>query len=226
MPKVGLALFDDHPILLDGLSSILSKSDEFAVVATGSSAAEALSLSLSCNVDVIIVDLDMPGNVFETILRIRAQSPDIKILVFTASVAIDHAVRALEAGAHGYVLKGSTASELADAIRSVMNGDTYVTQSFAAKVIAALRNATARKMALQAMRLSLREEQVVRLLLRGKTNKEIANSLCISEKTVKHYMSLLMQKLQVRNRIEVVLAAQKLTADAADPISSAVAYRH
>lgn len=224
MSKVELALFDDHPVLLDGLSSVLSESDDFTVVGKGVSAADAVSLSFSRKVDVIIVDLDMPGNIFEAIRKIRMQSPDVKILVFTASVAIDHAVRALEAGAHGYVVKGSTASELAGAIHSVMGGDIYVTQSFAAKVIAALRNATARKMALQAMRLSLREEQIVRLLLRGKTNKEIANSLHISEKTVKHYMSLLMQKLHVRNRIEVVLAAQKLTADATDPVSSTVAW--
>lgn len=210
MTAVDLALFDDHPVLLDGLSTILSECDGFTVVGTGGSAADALSVSTSRKVDVAIVDLDMPGNVFEVIQALRAQSPDTRILIFTASVAIEHAVRALEAGAHGYVLKGSTIGELTDAIRTVMKGDTYLTQGFAVKVISALRNASARKAALQALRLSLREEQVVRLLLRGKTNREIAGSLKISEKTVKHYMSILMQKLHARNRIEVVLAAQKL----------------
>jgi DNA-binding NarL/FixJ family response regulator len=164
-------------------------------------------------VDVALVDLGMPGNVYEAIQSLRAKAPDTKILVFTASVAIDHAVRALEAGAHGYVLKGSTIGELTDAIRAVFKGETYLTQSFALKVISALRNTSARKAALHALQLSLREEQVVRLLLRGKTNREIADSLKISEKTVKYYMSALMQKMHARNRIEVVLAAQRLNGE-------------
>lgn len=213
MSTVDLALFDDHPVLLDGLATLLSDYSDFAVVGTGTSASDALSVSMSRKVDVAIVDLGMPGNVYEAIQSLRAKAPDTKILVFTASVAIDHAVRALEAGAHGYVLKGSTIDELTDAIRAVFKGETYLSQSFALKVISALRNTAARKAALQALQLSLREEQVVRLLLRGKTNREIADSLNISEKTVKYYMSILMQKLHARNRIEVVLAAQKLHSD-------------
>lgn len=213
MSTVDLALFDDHPVLLDGLATLLSDHSDFAVVGTGTSASDALSVSMSRKVDVAIVDLGMPGNVYEAIQSLREKTPDTKILVFTASVAIDHAVRALEAGAHGYVLKGSTIDELTDAIRAVFKGETYLSQSFALKVISALRNTAARKAALQALQLSLREEQVVRLLLRGKTNREIADSLNISEKTVKYYMSILMQKLHARNRIEVVLAAQKLHSD-------------
>lgn len=226
MASADLALFDDHPVLLRGLAAILSECREFNVVGTGSCASDALSVATARNVDVAIVDLGMPGNVFEAIQSLRATSPDTKILVFTASVAIDHAVRALEAGAHGYVLKGGTIDELTDAIHAVMKGDTYLTQSFAVKVISALRNASARKAALQAARLSLREEQVVRLLLRGKTNREIADSLAISEKTVKHYMSILMQKLHARNRIEVVLAAQKLRGEPPGAPASPNGYEH
>jgi DNA-binding NarL/FixJ family response regulator len=213
MSTVDLALFDDHPVLLDGLSTLLSECSDFTVVGTGSSAYDAVSVSTSRKVDVALVDLGMPGNVYEAIQSLRAKAPDTKILVFTASVAIDHAVRALEAGAHGYVLKGSTIGELTDAIRAVFKGETYLTQSFALKVISALRNTSARKAALHALQLSLREEQVVRLLLRGKTNREIADSLKISEKTVKYYMSVLMQKMHARNRIEVVLAAQRLNGE-------------
>ncbi|MEF9606103.1 response regulator transcription factor, partial [Paracoccus sp. PXZ] len=120
-----------------------------------------------------------------------------------------------------YVIKGSTATDLAEAIRTVMRGETFVSHTFASKVIAALQNASLRKRALQAIRLNMREEQIVRLLLRGRTNKEIGQQLRISEKTVKHYMSILMQKLHARNRIEVVLAAQKLQAEAQEPPGSA-----
>src|SRR5690606_33479030 len=109
----------------------------------------------------------------------------------------------------------STSLELAEALRSVARGNTYIPPIFACKVITALRNAAYRRQAAEAVKLSAREDQVVGLLLRGNTNKEIARKLSISEKTVKHYMSVLMQKLRARNRVEVVLAAQGLAASAA-----------
>jgi DNA-binding NarL/FixJ family response regulator len=123
---------------------------------------------------------------------------------------VDSAIRALDAGASGYVLKGSSAHELIQAIESVCRGETYITQSFASQVIAGLRNAGLRRAAAEAVRFSIREDQIVRLLLRGLTNKAIAISLKISEKTVKNYMTILMQKLNARNRLEVVIAAQKM----------------
>ena len=118
---------------------------------------------------------------------------------------------ALTSSSNGYVLKGSSAQELIQAIEAVRHGETYITQSFASQVIAALRNASLRRVAAEAVRFSIREDQIVRLLLRGKTNKEIAIALKISEKTVKNYMTILMQKLNARNRLEVVIAAQALT---------------
>lgn len=144
--------------------------------------------------------------------------------MFTASMAVEHAVQILEAGAHGYVVKGSTKSDLTEAIRAVMRDEIYVTQAFASKVISALQNSALRKRALQSIRLNVREHQIIRLLLRGKTNREIAEKLSISEKTVKHYMSVLIQKLQVRNRTEVVLAAQKLQIEVAEKDPSISAY--
>ena len=115
----------------------------------------------------------------------------------------------LDAGASGYVLKGSSTTELVNAISSVQCGETYITQNFASRVITGLRDASLRRRAAEAVMLSIREQQIVRLLMSGKTNKEIAIAIKISEKTVKHYMTALMQKLQVRNRLEVVIAAQK-----------------
>ena len=108
-------------------------------------------------------------------------------------------------------MKGSSSRELIQAIASVQDGETYITQNFASRVIAALRDPMLRRKAAEAVKLSIREEQIVRLLLRAKTNKEIAIVLKISEKTVKHYMTILMQKLHARNRLEVVIAAQKLS---------------
>ena len=152
----------------------------------------------------------MAGDVYAAIASSIKISPNTKIVAFTAATGVDSAIRALDAGANGYVLKGSSAQELIQAVEAVRHGETYITQSFASQVIAALRNASVRRVAAEAVRFSIREDQIVRLLLRGNTNKDIAASLKISEKTVKNYMTILMQKLNARNRLEVVIAAQAL----------------
>lgn len=220
MVPISVAFVDDHPVLLDGIASMFTTGTDFNVVAVGASAADALAIASARAPDVLVVDLSMPGNVFAAIAEIVGKGEGTKVLAFTAMTGIEYAVQALDAGASGYILKGSTADELMQGIRAVHRGETFITPSFANKVIVALRSATARKAAAQAIKLSIREEQIVRLLLRGRTNKEIALSLSISEKTVKHYMTLLMQKLSARNRIEVVIAAQKLEADNLERTSS------
>ena len=210
MEKISVAFVDDHPVLLEGLVANFSSREEFSVIGTGVCAGDALLVATRDRPQVLVIDLNMPGDPFETIAKIAEFSSATKVIAFTASSGIDYAVRALEAGVSGYVLKGSTANELSDAIRKVLMGETFITPSFATKVIVALRDASVRKIAARAIKLSIREDQIVRLLLKGRTNKEIANQLNISEKTVKHYMTLLMQKLNVRNRVEVIIAAQKL----------------
>jgi len=210
MSITSIAFVDDHPILLEGLASIFAEDGRYKVVGKGNCASDAVELITKSHPDVMILDLNMPGDAFQAIVSIQQNSPDTRIVAFTASASIDHAVRAFEAGAKGYVLKGSTDIELTQAIDIVVSGETYITPSFASKVIAALRNVSLRKRSKQPIKLSVREDQIVRLLLVGRTNKEIALRLKISEKTVKHYMTLLMQKLQARNRVEVVLAAQEL----------------
>jgi len=158
----------------------------------------------------MVLDLYMPGNVFEVISEIGANPGGTKVVAFTAMTGSDYAVRALHAGAKGYVLKGSSADELIQGVRAAHSGETYITPAFAIKVIEALRIASLRKRAAGPIKLSIREEQIVSLLLRGRTNREIAIGLGIGEKTVKNYMTILMQKLHARNRLEVLIAAQKL----------------
>jgi two-component system nitrate/nitrite response regulator NarL len=209
--SIRVAFFDDHPILLEGLVGIFKALEDFEVVGQGYSAAEVLGTAKSLLPDVLVLDLNMPGDVLETIAAVARELPDIRFVIFTASTNVDNAVCALEAGANGYVVKGSTAAELVAALKGVVSGETYITTGFASKVIAALRTAAVRKKTVEQIRFSVREEQVVRLLLNGSTNRKIAQTLQISEKTVKQYMSSLMQKLNVRNRLEVVLAAQHLS---------------
>jgi len=210
--NVTIAVVDDHPVLLDGLAAILAGRTGFKLVGRGVRADDALALAERVRPDLLIIDLSLPGNPFEAIQKVREISSGTKVIVFTASTNVDHAVRALESGAWGYIVKGSSANELFEAIDSVLKGHTFITPSFAVQVINALRNAPSRETGSKCVKFSVREDQIVKLLYMGRTNKEIASKLNLSEKTVKHYMTLLMQKLHARNRVEVVMAAQKLGA--------------
>jgi DNA-binding NarL/FixJ family response regulator len=173
------------------------------VISTGGCCDDALDIAQNHGPDIIILDLNMPGNAFDCIKQIRKTSPDVKIIAFTASSGINHAIDALQAGASGYVLKGSSLDSLTDAIDAVMSGETYISKGFATKVIAALTNPQGAR-----IKLSAREEQIVALLLESRTNREMAEQLHLSEKTIKNYMTLLMQKLKVRNRVGLVMAAR------------------
>ena len=131
-------------------------------------------------------------------------------MALTAARSIALAIQTLDAGAHGYVLKQSSTEDLCLAIQALGRGEKFITHGFASKIVTALQDSTIRKNAAEALKLTIRENQIVHLLVRGKTNREIATILTISEKTVKHYMTVLMQKLNVRNRLEVAIAAQTM----------------
>jgi two-component system nitrate/nitrite response regulator NarL len=209
MNRVSVAFVDDHPLFLAGVSSLFANQERFCVVATGGTATDAIEIAHGHHPAVMVMDLNMPGDAFAAIAQI-SRAFTTKIIAFTASTGIDCAVRALDAGASGYVLKGSTADELMAAIELVIRGETFINQGLATKVIQALRTAAVRPVQPESLKLSAREQQIVQLLLRGLTNRAIADRLAISEKTVKHYMTVLMQKMHARNRLEVVIAAQKM----------------
>ncbi|PZR94845.1 MAG: DNA-binding response regulator [Stutzerimonas stutzeri] len=209
MNTTTLAIVDDHPLLAEGLAAVLGRYAHLKVVAVGHKADDVLDMVDNHLPDIILLDLNLPGDPFAVLEDVRKRSVSTKLIVFTASTSTEHAVSALSAGAVGFVLKGSQAGELVEAIEAVRRGEVFITPSFAAKVIGALQAKEAVKRAADRARLSVREEQIVRLLLRGKQNREIATSLNLSEKTIKSYMGNLMSKLNARNRLEVVIAAQK-----------------
>lgn len=211
MVDCSIAIVDDHPLMAEGIAALLSRRGGFRLVATGKIADDVYAIAEQHRPDVLVVDLNMPGDIFVSTSRALAVSPDMKVVVFTASTSAEHAVKALDAGASAYVLKGSASEELFDAIAAARRGEVHITPVFAAKVIGALQSKALEKRSAEKIRLSAREDQIVRLLLCGKQNREIARTLSLSEKTVKSYMTNLMQKLNVRNRLEVVIAAQKIS---------------
>jgi two-component system, NarL family, nitrate/nitrite response regulator NarL len=210
MRKIAIAVVDDHPLLTAGIVSHVESRSGFSLVATGTSAADIHKISKGQRADVLIVDLSMPGDVFGAISAAIRAAPKMRIVVFTASTNTDETIRSLDSGASGYVLKGSSADELFTAVEAAFKGEIFITPSFAPKVISALQVNNRTKDLAQRQKLGVREDQILKLLLHGKKNREIAECLKLSEKTVKGYMTVLMQKLHARNRLEVVIAAQKL----------------
>ena len=207
--KIRLALVDDHPTLLRGLAAIFGGDGRYEVVATGASAEQAVEVVRDAHPGVLIVDLSMPGDVFAAIEAMTLSGPTLKIVVFTAFANVELALRAMDAGAHAFVLKGSPSDNLHDAIATVLRGDLYVSPEFSQKLVAGFRK-RGRREAATAVKLSTRERELVDCLLEAKSNKEIARTLNLTEKTVKHYMTNLMNKLKVRNRVEVVIAARTM----------------
>jgi DNA-binding NarL/FixJ family response regulator len=209
MRRISVGIVDHHPITLEAIVGVIGRNINLEVLGTGSAVTDVLELATRCRPDVLIVEVGMPGS-FEAITNVIGSVPNVKVVAFTGAAGVAIAIRALDAGAVGFVLKAAQSSELIEAIEAVARGENYITRSFASQVIAGLRDETLRRKAAAIINLSIREEQIVRLLVRGSTNKEIAARLKLSDKTVKHYMTILMQKMNARNRLEVVVAAQKM----------------
>ncbi|MDB5540938.1 MAG: two component transcriptional regulator, LuxR family [Devosia sp.] len=203
---VTVAFVDDHPLLLDGIGALFSRRG-YRVVGKGSSADAARSIATAFAPSLIFVDLSMPGDPFGAISEIATQGRT-KVIVYTADSSVDVALRALDFGASAFVVKDSISNELFDAVEAVLRGEVFISRAHAGRILTGLKNRATRENAERGAKLSDREKQVVELLLKARSNKEIALTLSISEKTVKHHMYSLMSKLHARNRVEVALAAQ------------------
>lgn len=203
-----IALIDENPIVLIGIDAILRDAGRFEVVATGRSASDAVKIAMNDRPTLVILGPGVSGDARSAVSSLAAVA--IPAIILTSSACADTALKMLDAGAKGYLLLSCSPEELIAAIDAVAQGETFINQTFANRLIANLHAAAMQKISPGSTRLNIREQQIIELLLRGCTNREIAEDLRISEKTVKHYMTVLMHKLQVRSRLEVVLAAQKM----------------
>jgi two-component system nitrate/nitrite response regulator NarL len=208
--KIQVVIVDDHPLFRDGVLQTLQAEPEFEVVGQATSAGEAIRLTRELLPDVILLDITIPGGGLNAALVIAAMSPVTKIIMLTASEAEEDVLAALKSGARGYILKGVSARELIKAVRDVHSGEAYVTPALAASLLSEMTGGPlGPKPAPNPLdELTEREHQILAKVAGGLSNKEIAQQLFLSEKTVKHYMTNILQKLQVRNRVEAALLAQ------------------
>jgi len=200
---ITVGIVDDHPLLREGVAHTLTQSGKFSVVGMGDKAGDALRIAHDLLPEIMLLDINMPGGGIDVARQLATQYPIMKLVMLTISENQEHVCEAMEAGARGYILKGVSAQDLVETLLSVEKGQYYVTPQLAARL---LRQPTRNAPALTKLdELTHRETEILGNVAKGLTNKEIARTLSLSEKTVKHYMTNVMQKLQVRNRVEAVL---------------------
>ena len=207
-----IAVIDDHPLFREGVIRSLSEMEGFEIVAEGGSKDEALHIVEHIRPDVMLMDISMPGNGLQAVAgAVEAWAP-IKIVMLTVSEANEDIAGALKLGAKGYVLKGIGSRELADVVRTVASGEPYLAPSLSARLLAGMakERENAAKQDLMA-ELTDREQEVLNLVASGLSNKRVALQLDLHEKTIKHHMTRILAKLQVRNRTEAALALRDAT---------------
>ena len=212
MEKIKVILADDHQMFLDGLSSLLSQVKDVQVVAAVNSGKEVLEKLLNVQPDLIIVDLNMPVmNGLETTREIKKKYPHIKVLGLTMENDLQSVTGMLEAGASGYILKNTGKAELELAVRQVMRGEPYLSQSISNQLAQNLilnfhqRNETLNELST----LTLRELEILKMIALENSNTEIATQLFISPKTVETHRKNLMKKIGVKNSLGVYKFAVK-----------------
>lgn len=209
MSEIRLVVTDDHPLFREGVIHSLNSEAEFTVVGEAGSGEEAYQRVAEQMPDVLLMDITMPGiGGIEAARRIAQDFPAVQIVMLTVSENEDDLMGALKAGARGYLLKGAAAQEVANAVRTVASGGVYVTPALASGILFEMTHSeqTAPD---PINELSDREREILSLVAEGLTNREIGDRLHLAEKTVKHYMTNVLQKLQVRTRVEAALLAQE-----------------
>ncbi|NGQ93929.1 response regulator transcription factor [Brevibacillus sp. SYP-B805] len=209
---IKVLIADDHSIVRTGLSMLINAQDDMEVIATAADGKEAYQKALECSPDVVLMDISMPPGEsgLSATERIKKALPDCNVLILTMHDDEEYVFRVLQGGASGYILKSAADMDVISAIRTVYNGSAYLYPSAAKLLITNFLNRV--KSGEESSRfeiLSEREKEVVSLIAKGFTNKEIAEQLFISVKTVESHKQRAMEKLNLKSRAELVKYALK-----------------
>jgi DNA-binding NarL/FixJ family response regulator len=202
-PPIRVLVVDDHPVWRDGVRSDLEGAGVASIVGEASDGGEAVELARTEMPDVVIMDLNLPtvkGS--EATRRIVEESPHVRVLVLSASGEEADVLEAVKAGARGYLLKSATSEEIVDAVRRVHGGEAVFTPSLAGLVLDEFQRLASKDP--DEPDLTARENEVLRLVAKGYTYREIAEKLFISVKTVQNHVQNILTKLQLRRRYELM----------------------
>ncbi len=217
-----VAVIDGHPLFREAVVRTLTNAGGIEIVGEGATAADALRIAQRSTPDVMLLEIHLPDGGIEAATRIARARPNVRIVVLTASEDKKDLTSALHVGVKGYLLKDSTGPELVETVRSIARGDSYVAPNLAARLLTNNGAETETVSDDNPVNFTPREAETFELLTRGMSNKEIARVFRCSERTVKHHMTNIMQKLHVRNRLE---AALKFKSNAFHPRTAVESFR-
>lgn len=206
-----IAIIDDHPLVRSGVVRALEKEPQFVIIGEGESCDDAVRIAQDELPDLILLDISMPGGGIVAARKIGETCPAVKMVFLTVSEDEATITAALESGARGYILKGVRGTDLVKSLLSIAEGDAVVLPGMAARLLSAAKGkADARNRRADLMsHLSARETTILQHLAQGKSNRDIGDALGLTERTIKHYMHNIMQKLHVRNRVAAALVAER-----------------
>jgi DNA-binding NarL/FixJ family response regulator len=204
---IRILLADDHALVRAGIRALVQRVTGLQVVGEASDGREAFRLVKDCEPDVVLMDVAMPElNGLDAIPRILKQNPSVRVIILSMHASREYVLRALQAGAAGYVLKNAAVDELETAIRTVARGDKYLTPAVSGQLIASVTSGKsdgARRM-LPVDALTQRQREILQLIAEGRTTREIAETLHISVKTVETHRTLLMDRLNLHDVASLV----------------------
>jgi len=208
---ISIIVVDDHPLFREGVVFSLQESELFDVVAQAGTQEDAITQVEKHLPDMMLLDVSLPGGGIETALEIAKRAPYVKVVMLTVSEQEQDVQSALRAQARGYILKGVSSEELIKILVDVQNGVSYITPNLAANLLIRSSENSENGNNIEDFDLNDRERQILEKLSEGLSNKEIADDIYLSEKTVKHYMTNIMNKLHVSNRVQAAIKAYELS---------------
>jgi DNA-binding NarL/FixJ family response regulator len=195
---IRILIVDDHPVVRAGLTSMLSTQPDITVIGSASSGEEALAVLAHESVDILLLDLRMPGtNGVATLLSIKQRAIPVRTIVLTSYETDEDIYRAVHAGAGGYLLKDTPLREMLDAIHAVHAGNRYIPRHIASRLAERMMRSN----------LTAREMEILKMLTKGLTNKQIGHALGISDNTVRNHVNSIIEKLEVCDRTEAATTA-------------------
>jgi DNA-binding NarL/FixJ family response regulator len=204
-------IVDDHPVVRFGVKQMLSATDNIEVVAEMEDVDDLIRILEETDAEIVLLDLELERtHGIDALKLVREKAPDVKVIIYTSHDEEDRIVQAAELGVDGYLLKGCGQRELVNAIESVSSGGIALESTVAGKLMQHMNRRSSASEAANTVRFSKRESQVLKLLASGKTNRDIGETLFISESTVKFHVHAILNKLDASNRTEAVSIAAQL----------------
>ncbi len=209
MSRIRVMLVDDHRVFREGLRSLLEREEDMEVVGETDNGHSACNMARELSPDVILMDIELQGmDGLQATVRIKEKMPWVRVLALTMHRNEENIYGMLKGGAEGYLLKYDAARELISAVRTVHKGESVLSSYVANKLMKGVREKTVYLFSDEI--LSNREKEILTLMARGDTSREIGAQLCISPKTVDNHRTRIIEKLHARNRVEAVMNASKL----------------